>query len=248
MKIGILEVGEIPAELHEKHGDYPSMFARLIGSVDPDAEFAMYKVVREQYPNAPTDADGWIITGSRHGVYEGHPWIEPLKAFLRACVDQEVPVAGICFGHQILAEALGGRVEKSPKGWGLGVHNYSIDKQVPWMSDAGDTFASHALHQDQIIDLPPSSTVVASSDFCEYAALVYGDIEKPTAFSIQPHPEFSADFVDELIEQRTPSVFDATIAKTARGTLGQNVDNQKWAQWIYGFLALASRQRKNKLL
>lgn len=246
MKIGILETGEIPETLHVKHGDYPSMFMRLIGQIAPNTTFVSYKALNGELPDTPTDTDGWIITGSRHGVYESLPWIAPLKEFLRDCLTQKVPVAGICFGHQILAEAMGGRVEKSNKGWGLGVHEYTVDKPLSWMNGFENGFATHALHQDQITRLPADTTVIASSDFCEYAALVYGDPESPDAFSVQPHPEFSSSFVDELIEQRTPEVFEAGLANTARETLGQHVDNDKWAHWIYKFLAQAADRRKEK--
>ena len=125
MKIGILETGEVNPALRERHGDYPEMFERLLGAVDSSLEFAVVRVVAGEMPAAPGQADGWIVTGSRHGVYDELPWIAPLKAFLRSCIAARVPVVGICFGHQILAEALGGRAVKSEKGWGLGVQAVS---------------------------------------------------------------------------------------------------------------------------
>ena len=98
MKIGILETGEVHPDLKARHGDYPAMFERLLGAVDPGLEFATVRDVAGEMPADPGQADAWLVTGSRHGVYDGLPWIEPLKAFLRACVAQRVPVVGICFG------------------------------------------------------------------------------------------------------------------------------------------------------
>lgn len=241
MKIGVLETGEIPENLLDKHGDYPSMFAQMLQRENPEIEVFAVKVCNGEMPAAPTDADGWIITGSRHGVYDDLPWIAPLKTFLRGCVEAGVPVAGICFGHQILAEALGGKVEKSDKGWGIGVHDYKVENLPTWMEDMGDGFSGHAVHQDQIVNLPPDATVVASSDFCDYAALVYGDPENPKAISVQPHPEFTAQYVGDLIDGRLAPVLSEDLAQSARDSLGRKVHNAEWGRWINRFLTLAAR-------
>ena len=244
MKIGILETGEISDDLSGKHGDYPSMFKRLLHAIDPEVDFFSVKVLNGELPDTPDDADGWIITGSKFGVYEDLPWIEPLKKFIRTSVDHNIPMAGICFGHQILAEALGGKVEKSRKGWGLGVHDYNVEVKPSWMEGIDEGFSGHAVHQDQVIELPESATVIASSEFCPYAALVYGDPENPDALSVQPHPEFSADFIDDLIVIRVPEVFSEGDANKARATLGLPVHNKDWALWIHNFLDIAATHNK----
>ena len=161
MKIGILETGEVHPDLKARHGDYPTMFEKLLGAVDPGLEFATVRVVAGEMPATPGQADAWLVTGSRHGVYDGLPWIEPLKAFLRDCVAARVPVVGICFGHQILAEALGGRAKKSDKGWALGVQDYELTARPGWMDGLPRRFAVRALHQDQVVELPPGATVLA---------------------------------------------------------------------------------------
>ncbi len=242
MKIGILETGEVNEVLIGRHGDYSAMFAALLKASDEKLEFATVSVVRGEMPNNPHQADGWIITGSRHGVYDDLPWILPLKAFLRECYAQQVPVVGVCFGHQILAEALGGKVEKSAKGWGVGVHKYHVVNRPKWMQHGADDFAIRALHQDQIVQLPPQATVLASSDFCEFAALAYGDPENPQAISIQPHPEFTAEYVGGVVAlRRGTSIPDAT-ADRAIDSLTQPVDNALWANWIVDFLKAASKR------
>ncbi|MEE9453702.1 MAG: type 1 glutamine amidotransferase [Paracoccaceae bacterium] len=241
MKIGILETGEAPEELRDKHGDYPSMFAQMLMAHAPDLEVFTIHTHAGDMPASPDMADGWVITGSRHGVYDDLPWIKPLKTFLRACVADKIPVAGICFGHQILAEALGGRVEKSDKGWGLGVHEYVTKNPPAWMKGFEAGFAGHAIHQDQIVELPAESSVIACSDFCEYAALVYGDPEKPFAISVQSHPEFSTGFVDDLVRLRMGKPFPKDTSAHARKTLGEYVHNEEWGGWISRFLELAAR-------
>ena len=240
MKIGILETGIIHEGLTKLHGAYPTMFERMLHSVDPEIEFFSIKTCEGEVPNAPSDADGWIITGSKHGVYDDLPWIAPLISFLQACSSEQVPVAGICFGHQILAEAMGGKVEKSDKGWGIGVHSYDLDTRPSWMTNGRSSFAGHAVHQDQIIDLPSDATVIASSEFCEYAAIVYGNTENPTAISVQSHPEFGTEFVNDLIDIRLKGVITSDEASQAHQSLGQPVDNDIWANWLVQFFELAA--------
>jgi len=243
MKIGILETGEVHPDLKARHGDYPAMFERLLAAVDPRLEFATVRVVTGEMPAAPGQADAWLVTGSRHGVYDDLPWIEPLKAFLRACVAAGVPVVGICFGHQILAEALGGRVVKSGRGWGLGVQDYELVAHPGWMAGLPDRFAVRALHQDQVVALPPGATVLARSPHCAFAALAYGDPESPDAVSLQPHPEFGPEFMDELLALRAGTVFSHEAAAAARASLARPVDSGNWARLIVDFLHRAAENR-----
>lgn len=243
MKIGILETGEIHEDLAKEHGAYPTMFERMLHAVDPEIEFFSVKSCLGEVPESPTDADGWIITGSKFGVYDDLPWIAPLIRFLQECIAAKVPVAGICFGHQILAEAFGGKVEKSNKGWGIGVQSYDINGQPDWMKGAKNTFAGHAVHQDQIVDLPQEATVIASSDFCEYAAIIYGDAEDPLALSVQPHPEFGTEFINDLIDVRLKGVITSEEASQAHQSLGQPVNNDIWANWLVRFFELAANRQ-----
>jgi len=236
MKIGILETGEVHPDLKARHGDFPAMFEAMLRAVDPSLEFTTVRVVSGEMPATPTQADAWIVTGSRHGVYDDLPWIGPLKAFLRDCIAARIPVVGICFGHQILAEALGGRAVKSDRGWGLGAQDYDVVARPGWMADLPDRFAVHALHQDQVVELPPGATVLAQSSHCPYAALAYGDPEAPQALTIQPHPEYGPDFMDELIALRAGTVIPTDVATAARAGIGRDVHNENWARMIVDYL------------
>ena len=141
-------------------------------------------------PDAPDAADGWLITGSKFGVYEDHPWIPPVEEFLRQTYAVGVPIVGICFGHQLLAQALGGKVEKFSGGWSVGPADY--------VTTQGEQDRIFAWHQDQVIQLPEGAETVASSPFCEHAMVTYGD----RALTVQPHPEFTSAFFADLFEAR----------------------------------------------
>jgi GMP synthase-like glutamine amidotransferase len=200
-------------------------------------------VVAGEMPASPSQADAWLVTGSRHGVYDGLPWIEPLKRFLRDCVAARVPVVGICFGHQILAEALGGRAAKAEQGWALGVQDYELVARAGWMAGLPDRFAVRALHQDQVTALPPGATILARSPQCAYAALAYGDPDSPDAVSLQPHPEFGPEFMDELLALRAGTAFPAEDAAAARASLARPVASAAWARLIVAYLHRAAAAR-----
>ena len=147
-----------------------------------------------------------------------------------------VPVIGICFGHQILAEALGGRAVKSDKGWALGVQDYELVARPGWMDGLPERFAVRALHQDQVVELPPGATVLARSPHCAYAAIAYGDPEAPDAITLQPHPEFGPEFMDELLALRAGTAFPVEAAASARESLARPVESAAWARLIVAFL------------
>ncbi|GMG82086.1 GMP synthase [Paralimibaculum aggregatum] len=243
MRVGILETGRVAEELVDRHGTYPDMFVRLLAGADPGLEFEAVKVLEGALPGSPQAADAWLVTGSKHGVYDPMPWIEPLKAFLREARGAGVPLIGICFGHQIMAEAFGGRAEKSDRGWGCGPHVYTTLQRPGWMADAPGPMRFHAMHQDQVTAIPGDATRLAESDFCPHAMLAYGDPEAPDAISIQPHPEFEPDYARDLLVARRGVAVPAPAAQAGIDAIGAPVDNAAFARWVAAYLrARAARQ------
>jgi GMP synthase-like glutamine amidotransferase len=219
MKIGILQTGEAPEALRDQ-GDYPDLFVRLLAG--HGFEFATYPVLHGTFPASVQDCDGWLITGSRHGAYEGHPWIAPLEAFIRAAYAAGVPMVGVCFGHQIIAQAMGGRVEKFAGGWQAGATHYVLE---------GQDVTLNAWHQDQVVARPAAARVVASNDFCENAALLYDD----RMFTVQAHPEFDARFMEGLIEKRGKGLVPEAVLSAAAQRLAEPLDSQPLATRIAAF-------------
>lgn len=197
MLIGILQTGESPDALRADMGDYPDFFETLLA--DRGLTFRRYRVMSMDFPADVRDCDGWLITGSRFGAYEDHPFIPPLEDFIRAAYAAHVPMVGICFGHQIIAQAMGGKVEKFAGGWSVGPTDYDF---------GGEIVTLNAWHQDQVTVKPEAATRIATNGFCENAALLYDD----RMFTVQPHPEFNRDFVQGLIEKRGRGLVpDATL-------------------------------------
>ena len=230
MTIGILQCGELPEALRAQHGSYGAMVA---GLVEP-RPVTVYDVTQGELPPSATACEAFILTGSPAGVYDRLPWIAPLRDFLRQARGQ-AGLVGICFGHQLMAEAFGGSVIKSPKGWGIGIQRYAVQHRAGWM-DAAESIAIPAMHQDQVVTCPPDARVTLSSDFAPFAGLDYGD-----AISFQGHPEFSNAFGTALIEQRRERY--AALADAAIASYAEPDDRARLAGWISRFLAYRPAER-----
>ena len=234
MKIGILETGLVNENLKHRFDSYPIMFAALLNRAQQDIQCKTYSVIRGEMPAGAKDCDGWLITGSRHGVYENLDWMMRLQDFIRDIFSASVPLVGICFGHQIIAQALGGDVQKSERGWGVGLHTYQINETQAWMKPAPASVRIYAFHQDQVVRLPPRAKVFCSSEFCPNAGLVYGD----SIISIQAHPEFNADYERTLLELYGGNIVDQVVAAAALDEMNdsaQKADTQIIANWLVRF-------------
>ncbi len=226
MHIGILETGAPPDGLAPTHGDYPAMIARLLG---PHHRYQRYDVRAGSLPDADDDCQAYVITGSAASVYDPHPWIAPLSAFLRRSRGRQ-RLVGICFGHQLIAQAFGGRVEKAPQGWGLGLHRYAMQRPVTAL---GATMTAMASHQDQVVAIPAGTEVIAASALTPHAALAYAD---GAALTLQCHPEFDADYARALIDSHRAPDIDDDVRAAAQASLSGVSDNAAIGRWLDDYL------------
>jgi len=190
-KLGILKTDALKQDFVDQFGEYPDMFARRMDAVGAPLALVTYDVQKGEYPESIDEVDAYLITGSKASVYDDEHWIAPLMDFVRALHAAKKKLVGICFGHQILAQALGGKVEKFSGGWSVGATEYDFKP----LHACGSLMA---WHQDQVVELPPKTSVVGSSNFCRYAMLDYDG----RALSLQPHPEFDTEFVKDLLNAR----------------------------------------------
>ena len=236
MKIAILQTGHNNPALPSYLRAYPEMFTDLLAAQDGHEEVSLknYAVVDGIFPQSVDEYDGYIITGSRHGVYEDLPFIAPLMAFIREAYEKQIPQIGICFGHQAIAQALGGSVIKSPKGWGVGIRKVDVVKKPDWMADASDTLDLIYVHQDQVTQAPEGAEVLAGDDFCPIAGFAMGD----SVFTLQGHPEFDKDYVHELLAIRGQDMGEQVATQAATSLAGEHQGVQA-GKWMLAFFKQA---------
>lgn len=236
MQVTIIETGRAPGRLSEAFPRYPGMFMSLLGAADPDLTFATVAVLDGEALPDPAGCDAVLITGSPFGVYDSTPWMEPLRGFIQGIFAARRPMIGVCFGHQVIADAMGGDVRKSEKGWGVGRHVYNVTAPRDWMVGAGETVALSVSHQDQVITPPPGAVTLARSAHTDHAMLAY---ESAPVMSLQGHPEFSDAFVAELYAARRGKTLSDAQVEGAIASLDSPVDNALVGQWMARFLRTA---------
>lgn len=223
MKVGILHAIETE----------PDYFKPFFRSINAPFECVVYDVTRGEFPESPAVCDAFIVSGSAKGVYDSDPWIADLATFIKKIDQTQKKLVGICFGHQIIAHTLGGHASKSEKGWGLGLREFQITAQKPWMEPALDHCALYFLHQDQVKELPPGAEALGGDDFCPNTIYAIGD----RVLGIQGHPEFPGSFVAYILEELKPEVgfelYDKGISSLDNGV----PDAKTVGQWIINFLS-----------
>jgi GMP synthase-like glutamine amidotransferase len=233
-RITIIETGHVPSKYRERHGSFPDMFGRMIRAEDPSATVDVVSIPNGEALPDPHGLEAILITGAAAGVYDGLDWIAPLEDFVRTAHANNTPMVGICFGHQLIAQALGGVVRKSEKGWGIGRHVYQVAPDNGFIN--GDELAIACSHQDQVIEAPEGARTILSSQFTPHAGLLYAN---GTTLSVQPHPEFDLGFAQVCCELREGKAPDDVVA-TAKASLAEPMDSAKLGGAITRFLVKGS--------
>lgn len=233
MQIGLLRLYEVEESWRPVHGAYADMFSRLLAEGGLSARWRIYDVLKGELPRRLDECGGYLIGGSKFAVYENREWLAPLFDFIRRLhAAKSPPLAGICFGHQAIAAALGGAAEKSPRGWGAGRQIWRMCGKAAWTDPKLKELILLASHQDQVCQLPPEAELLAESNFCPYAAFRIGG----HIFSMQGHPEFSPDFSLALLESRRGDMPEDTWLAAKDGVRGENTRGA-CARWLANFFA-----------
>ncbi len=232
MKLGILNAFP-PEESIIDWKDTPTdAYIRFLELAQPPFKYVGYDVAAMEFPDSVDACDAYLITGSPKGVYDEFEWIPNLRDFIREAYQAGKKLVGICFGHQILAHALGGHSERSEKGWGLGLKDFEIYEKKAWMTVDLSQSSLHFVHQDQVVQLPPEAELLGGNDFCPNIFFTIGD----QVLGVQGHPEFTAEIMHEIIAARA-DIFGPGLCGLATSSIDNGApDNQILAEWIANFL------------
>lgn len=233
--LGLLETDTLYEDLVQDYQSYGHMFARFFSALNPDMHFHYYAVKKGELPSDFSTCDAWLITGSKAGVYDSHPWIAALQEWIKEAYQQQQKLLGVCFGHQLLAHTLGGKAIKHPDGWGIGVHTAELIYKADWMKNAKTKINLLYSHQDQVVALPPDAQCLLSSDFCRYAGFVIPE----RVFTVQGHPEFTPEYLQRLLHRRQTCI-GADTYKTGMLSLNQPTEADLIGRWMIEFM-----QRRN---
>lgn len=228
--IGILNAYEFDPENNSYQKDYTDLFKKYVQKTFPAQDIRDYKVALNDWPKSVDECDIWFVTGSAKSAYDKDPWIKQLQGFIVEIDQKKKRMIAICFGHQLLAEALGGKVEKSLSGWGVGVREFNITSQVGWMIPKQDKVSLLFSHQDQVIKSPANAKILASDSFCPIQIMQIGQ----HILSLQGHPEFSVEFAKQRLNTRRDKV-QKDVYETAINSFTQHHDSDLISRWIQQF-------------
>ena len=231
MKIGLLKCDFVVPEFRDIDGGIPEMIHRLLDAARVEAELRVYRVWEGELPVATGECDAWLTSGSRVSVFEDEEWIRDFGEFIQALHTDERKTVGICFGHQMIAQALGGETRRAESGWGIGVQPVTIHEQKHWMQPPMESCRLLFTHQDQVMSLPEGAVLVGSAEHCPNAMFTIGD----HILSIQGHPEYSRPYLRALIESRE-AIIDPITFKAGLASLEMEHHRSEMAQWLRHFL------------
>ena len=238
VKVGLLECDHVAPRFQHIGGDYREMFDAMLATDAPGLTLVPYDVCNGEFPARLDDCDAYLCTGSRHSAYEHREWIGRLLDFVRATHAARTPFVGICFGHQALAQALGGLVERARDGWGVGVHQMDVVQPASWMQPPRQACRLQYMHQDQVMRLPPGAELLGRTGHCPIAMFQFAD----SMLGIQAHPEFPAAYGEALIGDRVGRI-GLERAEQGRASLAEPADGDLAARWIARFLVSAMSRR-----
>ena len=240
MHVAILLAGHTNKAMPRHFHDYHDMFTVLFQGL-PNAEhfrFTTFAVVDDIFPNHLDDYDGYLISGSAYGVYDDAPFISRLIYLIQKIHQNKKPLFGVCFGHQIIAHALGGQAQKWDNGWVLGTIEVTLSNLPDWVEerdwiDARDNKINLIhVHQDQVTKLPRGAKLIGTASHCKNAAFMIDD----TVFALQGHPEFDVPYTDALVSLLEHRAGESLV-KAARKSLLIPHDGMRVANWILAFFA-----------
>ena len=231
LTIGILLTDHVVPELVNNHGDQTDFYDYIFNLADPTVKLRIYDVVLDHYPKSIYECDGYLITGSKLSVYDAEEWIRKLETYVQLLNEQKKALLGVCFGHQLIAKALGGKSEKASVGWTLGVQDYDFQDTFPWVKDQNQSVGLIHSHKDQVTKLPKQAELIASNPRVPIAMFKIGN----HVMSMQGHPEFTPEYAHAVATMRKEVLGEEVYQAASDSLKNQIADNLEVAKWWVEF-------------
>ena len=237
ISLGILQTNhDKSVEVGDAFPDDAHRFRDMFDAQDDRFTYRIYMTIGGEVPQDLNAHDAFVITGSPLSVLDRHIFTDPLADFIRRCDAAQKPLVGACFGHQAIAQALGGTVEKRTGGYNVGIEETVFHAARPWMTPPRDRLAMYMFHEDTVTALPPGCERLGASPRCENASFAKGD----HIITTQAHPEFSHDFM-ACVLRYTESKMPPQSASQAWDSLDCTAEGDIFAQWCTAFFKQGQR-------
>ncbi len=231
MKLCILDNDFIDEAMAPLFGSYGTMTEKVLRAAGAhDWQIDCFSTPRGEYPDSFEEYDAVLLTGSKADSFSSDPWVVELRNRVSGLLASEVKLVGICFGHQLIALCMGADVGRAPQGWIAGRQVYQWH-EASFPITGRKSVALLASHQDQVLTLPPGSTLLASSDNCPIA--VYH--KEDAVLCVQPHPEFVETYSEYLLNKRRNTLGEE-IYMSSINSLCQGHEGIDFAKLIVNFI------------
>lgn len=231
IKLCILDNDTLDPSVAPTYVSYGAMLEKVLrnaGAADWQMDF--FSTEQQQYPDSFDAYDAVLLTGSKADSFSNEAWVVELRRRVTELLASNKKLLGVCFGHQLIAYCLGAKVDRAPKGWVTGRHAYQWHDRE-WVDPTRQGFALLASHQDQVLELPPGTRLLASSEHCPIAAYARGN----DVLGIQPHPEFVEDYSAFLLNKRRNALGEAHYTASMK-SLEQGHEGNAFAKVMVRFI------------
>lgn len=240
IKLGILQTNhDKSVEVGDAFPDDAHRFRDLFDAQDQRFKYRVYMTIGGELPQDLDEQDAFMITGSPLSVLDNHIFTDDLMEFIRKCDVAKKPLMGACFGHQAIAVALGGKVERSKCGYNVGVEDTVFHAVRPWMTPEHHILPMYVFHEDEVTELPEDCDILGSSNKCKITSFAKSN----HIFTTQGHPEFSHDFMSTVLGF-CKSKMSKVVADAAWDSLAREQHGSIFAQWAANFFRMGDADER----